>query len=330
MNKKQGKIKCIPNTEERYISLSLEIPVGKNEKGKVIKHEIKFLDSYKFMASPLDALIGNFEKDQLVQTKRIFGEKADLLSRKGVYPYDWMDSFEKFKEVLPGKDDFFSKLNGENISEDDFQHAKKVWKELNMTNMGEYHDLYLKSDTNLLADVFENFRKPCLESYGLDPCWYLTAPAFAWDSMLKMTGELLKDVDMHQFFETQIRGRVSTAFHRFAKANNKYMKDFDETKPSNFLMYFDANSLYPTAMLEPLPVDGFKWTRKDELEKWKEFLEQEGVGCVLEVDLEYPSELHDDHNDYPLAPESLKIDGVKKLIPIFGMQKVFNNIFPWE
>ena len=317
LNKKQGKIKCIPNTEERYISLSLEIPVGKNEKGKVIKHEIKLLDSYKFMASPLDALVKNLEKDQLIQTKRIFGEKTDLLSRKGVYPYDWMDSFEKFEKVLPEKSDFFSKLNNEKISADDYQHACKVWKEFNMTNMGEYHDLYLKTDVSRLADVFENFRKPCLESYGLDPCWYLTAPAFAWDSMLKMTGvkmELLKDLDTHQFFETQIRGGVSTAFHRFAKANNKYMKDFDEKQPSNFLMYFDANSLYPTAMLEPLPLKEFKWLRKDKLPRWKEFLEQEGVGCVLRVDLEYPLELHDKHNDYPLAPESLKIDGVKKLI----------------
>ena len=184
------------------------------------------------MASCLDALVGNLEKDQLIQTKRIFGERADLLSRKGVYPYDWVDSFEKFEKVLPEKSEFYSKLNKEGISEDDYQHACRVWKEFGMKNMGEYHDLYLKSDVSLLSDVFEAFRKTCLKAYGLDPCWYLTAPAFFWDSMLKMTGvklELLKDVDMHQFFEKQIRGGVSTAFHRFAKANNKYMKDFDET-----------------------------------------------------------------------------------------------------
>ena len=229
-----------------------------------------------------------------------------------------MNSFEKFDESLPKKSDFFSKLNNEGISEDDFQHACKVWKEFGMKNMDEYHDLYLKTDVTLLADVFEAFRKPCLRDYGLDPCWYLTAPAFAWDSMLKMTGvklELLKDVDMHPFFEKQIRGGVSTAFHRFAKANNKYMKDFDEKQPSNFIMYFDANSLYPTAMLEPLPVGGFKWMSENELNKWKEFVEKEDVGCVLEVDLEYPAELHDEHNDYPTAPESLEMGGVKKLIP---------------
>ena len=152
----------------------------------------------------------------------------------------------------------------------DYQHACRVWKEFGMTNMGEYHDVYLKTDVCLLADVFKAFRKTCLEAYGLDPCWYLTAPAFFWDSMLKMTGvklELLKDVDMHQFFKKQIKGGVSTAFHRFAKANNKHMKDFDETKPPNFLMYFDANSLYPTAMLEPLPVGEFKWMSENEMKR---------------------------------------------------------------
>ena len=187
-----------------------------------------------------------------------------------------------------------------------------------MKNMAEYHDVYLKTDALLLADVFENFRKPCLKDYGLDPCWYLTAPAFAWDSMLKMTGielQLLTDLDMHLFFEKQIRGGVSTAFHRFAKANNKYMKNFDPKKPSKFLMYFDANSLYATAMCEPLPVGEFKWMGKNELEKLEEFVERKGIGCVLEVDLEYPRELHDFHNDYPLATESLEIGGVKKLIP---------------
>ena len=93
------------------------------------------------------------------------------------------------------------------------------------------------------------------------------------------------------------------------------MKDYDETQPSNFLMYFDANSLYPTAMLQPLPLKDFKWMGRDELTNWKEILETEGKGCVLEVDLEYPQNLHDDHDDYPLAPESLEIGGVRKLTP---------------
>ena len=197
--------------------------------------------------------------------------------------------------------------------------------------MAEYHDVYLKTDVLLLADVFEGFRTPCLRDYGLDPCWYLTAPAFAWDSMLKLTGielELLMDLDMHLFFERQIRGGVSTAFHRF-----------DPTQPSKFVMYFDANSLYATAMCEPLPVGDFKWMKDDELRHWEEFVERKGVGCVLEVDLEYhPPELHDFHNDYPLAPESLDKGRVKKLIPnlmdkksmVIHGKKIFNFIFPRE
>ena len=92
-----------------------------------------------------------------------------------------MYSFEKFNHQLPPKEAFYSQLNETEISEEDFQHAQKVWKEFEMKTMQEFHDLYLKTDTLLLADVFENFRKPCLETYGLDPCWYLTAPSFAWD-----------------------------------------------------------------------------------------------------------------------------------------------------
>ena len=158
----------------------------------------------KFQAASLDSLVKNLGKDQLFHTKSIFDKKTDLLSRKGVYPYEWMDSFEKFKQPLPAKEAFYSQLNETEISEEDFQHAQKVWKEFEMKTMAEYHDLYLKTDTILLADVFENFRKPCLETYGLDPCWYLTAPSFAWDCFLKVTGvemQLLMDQEMHFFLK---------------------------------------------------------------------------------------------------------------------------------
>ena len=233
---------------------------GKKEdskgKTKKIYHEIEFLDSMKFQASSLDALVKNLQKEQLVHTKNIFGDQTDLLARKGVYPYEFMDSFDKFNQQLPSKEAFFSKLNNEGISDKDYEHAKNIWKTFEMKTMAEYHDLYLKTDTILLADVFENFRKPCLATYCLDPCWYLTAPSFAWDCFLKTTKveiELLRAQEMHLFFENQIRGGVSTAFHRYAKANNQFMKDFDPSKPSNFLMYFDANSLYPKLCIVLFP-----------------------------------------------------------------------------
>ena len=108
------------------------------------------------------------------------------------------------------------------------------------------------------------------------------------------------------FFEQGTRGGISTITHRFGKANNKYMGEaFDPEKPSTFLTYLDANNLYGWAMTQALPVGDFKWMSKTEL----------GVPCVLEVDLEYPEELHDLHNDYSFAPERLKMNGVEKLVP---------------
>ena len=158
------------------------------------------------------------------------------MSKKGVYPYDYMDSFKRFNETkLSQKEEFYSILNDQHISDDDYKHAKCVWKGFQLKNMGEYHDLYLMSDILLLADVFENVRKTCLEYYKLDPCHYFTSPGLSWDSMLKMTDiklELMTDVDMFQFTEKGMQGGTSYIAHRFGEANNKYMKSYDKTKPS--------------------------------------------------------------------------------------------------
>ncbi|KAK3743281.1 hypothetical protein QZH41_005791 [Actinostola sp. cb2023] len=128
------------------------------------------------------------------------GEELDLLLRKGVYPYDYMNCLSKLDETaLPKKEEFFSKLNDADISDEDYQHAQKVWKVFKMNTMRDYHNLYLLSDVLLLMDAFEAFRDVCLENYKLDPCWYYTAPGLSWDAMLKMTQirlELLTDVDM--------------------------------------------------------------------------------------------------------------------------------------
>ena len=173
-----------------------------NREGKHvrIKHEIRFIDSFKFMASSLDNLVKNLSVDKLSQTKKAFEDKIDLLSRKGVYPYDHMTSIERFKETqLPPKEAFYSKLNDSGISDEEYEHAKRVWNETGIENMGDYHDLYLKSDVLLLADVFEEFRNVCLQNYDLDRAWYYTAPGLAWDAALKVSQvglELLTDVDM--------------------------------------------------------------------------------------------------------------------------------------
>ena len=282
-----------------------------------VKHEIRFLDSFKFTLSGLSSLVENLPKEDLKETIRFFGERSELMSRKGVYPYEFMDGFDKFeKKQLPKKASFFSRLNQEKVTDENYQRAQKVWEEFSCQNMGEFHDLYLKTDVLLLADVMESFRKLCEKHYELDPAHYFTTPGLAWDAMLKMTDvklELLDDVDQLLMVEKGIRGGNSNVFKRFATANNKFMKNFDEKQTSRFLVYLDANNLYGWAMSQPLPVGEFAWMSEEELKNWKNFVETEGRGCILEVDLIYPEELHDSHNDFPLAPEILMLGSVEKL-----------------
>ena len=326
LGKSEGDITCIPNKEKKYISFSKLIQIGtyldKDKNEKEIIHEVRFLYSAKFMASSLDSLVKNLGNDKLHNVRREFCGKTDLISRKGVYPYDWMDCFDKFsRDKLPPKEKFYNRLNETQISDEDYEHALNVWNQFNLKDMGEYHDLYLKSDVLLLADVFEKFRSVCLENYQLDPAWYYTSPGLAWDAALKKTEvklELLTGPDMLLMFEEGIRGGVSMITKRHGKANNPYMGDeFDPDSPTKYLAYLDANNLYGWAMCNPLPVGNFEWMSDSELKNWKNHScsSSQPSGSILEVDLEYPEDLHDLHNDYPLAPERLKIGGVEKLIP---------------
>ena len=297
---KQMNINAIPNNMEKYMAFMLG-------------NHLTFIDSFQFMGFSLEKLVSNLPKESLKYTSKTFkGEKLDLMVRKGVYPYDYMDSFEKFNHKLPSKEDFYSILNNEHISDEDYKHAQDVWNTFSIKNMGDYHNLYLKSDILLLADVFENFRKTCLEYYKLDPCHYFTSPGLSWDAMLKMTDiklELMTDIDMFQFIEKGLRGGISYIANRYGKANNKYMKEYDENKPSKYIMYLDANNLYGWAMSQYLPTGGFRWMTEKQIDKidLAKYKDDSKKGLILEVDLEYPEKLHDLHNDYPLAPEKFKV-----------------------
>ena len=166
--------------------------------------------------------------------------KFALLLRKGVYPYEYMDSWERFtEESLPDKESFYSELNNEHITDEDYAHAQKVWSIFNIKNLGQYHDLYVQSDTTLLADVFESFKDKCIEIYEPDPAHFLSALGLAWQACLKWTGvelELLTDNDMLIIFEEGIRGGMCQEIYRYAKANNKYMKNYDKNKESSLLI----------------------------------------------------------------------------------------------
>ena len=154
--------------------------------------------------------------------------------RKGVYPYEYADALEKFSEIsLPGKEDFYSNLNMEDISDIDYRHANNVFKVFKLENLGDYHDLYVQKDTLLLVDVFNNFRDMCLKEYELDPAHFLSLPGLAWQACLKKTNielELLTDYDMLLMVEEGIRGGICHSIHRYAKANNNYMKNYNNNE----------------------------------------------------------------------------------------------------
>jgi len=289
----KNKISVIANNFEKYISFR----IGNN---------LQFIDSFQFMSSSLDKLSSNLDK--FIYNDRETNDPDSLLKKKGVYPYSYMDSFSKFRETeLPARKDFYNKLNQIDISEDEYQHARKVWDAFKIKNLGEYHDLYLKTDVLLLSDVFENFRETCLHHYQLDPCHYMTSPRLAWDAMLKMTKielELISDINQQLFIEKGLRGGISYIAHRFAKSNNKYISDYNPEKEDSYLMYLDANNLYGWAMCQHLPIRHFKWLNP-EIVNLPSYHENSDKGLILEVDLEYPEELHQAHNDYPFAPEKL-------------------------
>ena len=328
LNTTMGAIDCIPNNEENYISFSKTIISGEytNKRGETKNKYFKivFKDSMKFLKSSVAALVNNLPENGFNNLEKYFiTEQVKLLKQKGFYPYEYMDSIEKLKDTKPPPQKaFYSKLTGKGINDYNYNHVLNVWKTFKMKTLKEYHEVYNITDVLLLADVFENFRDICLKNYGLDPVHYYTAPGLAWDAMLKMTKislELLSDVDKLLMIEKGIRGGISIISNRYGKANNKYMKDYNKKEASKYLMYVDANNLYGCAMSQKLPVHSFKWLTDKEIKNlFKIQVVQfwERTPCILEVDLEYPEELHDLHNDYPLCPERVECDkGVKKLIP---------------
>ena len=317
-------IRVIPNNMEKYMSFSIgTIRKEWDKKSKKMvdkeRFNLRFIDSFQFMNSGLSQLVNDLKESGLDKFKYIseeFGSLAEIMTRKGIYPYSFMNSWEKF-DIDPRKlkpEHFHNDLTKEDIKMKDYLFFQYVCNKFNITNLGEYHDLYLKSDVLLLADVFENFRKVCLEYYKLDPCHYYSAPGLSWDACLKMTKielELISDVDMHLFIEKGLRGGLSIITHRKGNANNNYMKNYDKNVATQYVAYYDANNLYGWAMSQAMPYGGFKWVDPNEftLLKYSELSSNKlSKGYILEVDLDYPKELHDKHNEYPYCPEQVLVE----------------------
>ena len=347
------RIGCIANNLEKYMCINLN-------------SHIRFLDSLQFLDEKLETLIDmryeiiqqhyrDHADDSSSNETEVIANVFPLLSaefpdinhrqmllRKGVYPYEWVKDWECFnKKHLPPLNDFRSSLRGnEAISHADYNHAQRVWTEFQMKTFGEYHDLYLRSDVVLLADVFEAFRKMCMDEHGIDPAHCLSAPNLSWHCMLKYTGvslELLTDPDMYEMIQGGLRGGMCFVSKRYAKAQNPYTdptRSIDD--PTNtWIVYLDANNLYGAAMSMKLPHANFEWlpdyevktmflkwvvdvNAKVELgdrtghlafdeEKLKAWLDKQNKeqdkGYILEVDFEYPDEIHDLMSDYPVGVE---------------------------
>ncbi|XP_050505390.1 uncharacterized protein LOC126883768 [Diabrotica virgifera virgifera] len=320
------KVSVIAQTKEKYITISKGILVEKSKNGLDKYITLKFVDSYRFLAKSLDILSTTLNSEQCTEIRKYFPNTKhfELVRHKGVFPYSYMDGFDRLKEkTLPPKENFYNNLTNKHISDEDYARAIDVWNTFDCKSMSDYAMVYLVSDVLLLADVFENFRKICHKEYNLDPCHYITAPALSWDAMLRYTEielELLTDVDMVHFLKKGVRGGVAQCSKREAVANNQYVPNYDPQQPESYIMYLDATNLYGAAMCQYLPYGNFKWVT--DVENFNCFsVEDDGdKGYVLEVDLEYPAHLHSLHNDLPFCPESMVPPGSKfpKLIPNFN------------
>ena len=324
-------INVIANSSEKYLSFN----IGK----------LRFIDSLNFISTSLDEMVKNFKnskgkfKHLNSQFKGITENKLELITQKGIYPYEYIDCHEKLMETeLPAISHFTSMLSVSSLNGklkpprltkkdfDNYEHAQTVYKEFECKTIKDYHDLYLKTDVILLADCFESFRKTCFRNYKLDPAHYLTAPGLSFDAMLKKTNitiELFEQEDMLEFVESGMKGGISVISSRYGKANNKYMTNYDSKKPSSFILYLDANNLYGWAMCQALPTGQYKW--ENDLSKFTtEFIlnlkDDQDIGYILEVDVEYPISLHDLHNDYPFCAEQ------KHFEPSPYMKKVMDEL----
>lgn len=319
-----GDINIIPNDDQHYIAFTKNVDDTARKCGSGFLNrtliKFRFIDSYRFLDASLDSLAQALPSANKITLHREFGNinniddgKMQLLERKGVFPYDFLDSWNKLKiAALPPKDAFFSHLTESHISDEEYAHAQAVWNAFNIQNLGEYANLYLKTDILLLCDVFEDFRETLYNLFKLDPAHYVTLPGFSFDAMLRFTKveiELLTDVDMLMFVERALRGGITQCTMRHAKANNQYLDDFDASKEKSFLLYIDANALYADVMQnKPLPLNSFEWVENVENLTFNDIMNMvrdPQVGCFIEADLEYPRHLHDSHRAYPLCAEKM-------------------------
>ena len=300
------QIRIIPKSSEKYLSFS----VG----------NIHYKDSYQFLSESLATLADNLkEKGEeyfIYINKHIKHQRQrELMKRKGVFPYSYIDSPQRLSETsLPPITCFKNDLRGDEIiSQEEYNVAMEVWKEFKCHNLRDYMEVYLRADILLLADIFENFRSRCMTDYELDPVFYYSLAHYSFDAFLRfsnVTFELLTDINMYLYISEAIRGGVSMVCGRRSHVENKYTREDIDPKESAYILYLDANNLYGYAMCESVPYADFHWVEDlDEFQlDYIMSLPSDGeYGYIYEVSFRYPRHLHDDHVDLPLAPHRKKV-----------------------
>ena len=310
---KHWDLSVIPQTKEKFMSLTARIPVDVTKEGKTVFFNVAFRDSYQFMSSSLAKLTNDLESLPYTEVlKREYAKLSDsTIKRKGVFPYSYFNNLGRLQETsLPPRSAFKNDLSGEECSEEDYRFAQRAWQEFDCQTFGDYLMVYLKLDVLLLACVFEKFRQKTLEQDGLEPTHFISLPGLSFLSAFKMTGatiDLITDIEMYTFFERGIRGGMTFVNKHLVR--NETITHNGHTLTQH-LAYIDANNLYGHALGKPLPHSDFSWiedvsqfTRENILN-----LSEGGEwGYTLEVDLGYPKHLHPSTADFPLAPESGEI-----------------------
>jgi len=303
-------------------SMSLSVIAKNTEKFISLKlgEHLVFIDSLNFLSGSLNALVTDLSKKESNNLSFFLNyitknpTKQKLLYQKGSFPYDWLDSTQCLEETsLPPRSAFFDHLSNKELDEDAYERAQMIWHQFKCKNMQDYLELYLKLDVLLLAAVIESYRNSTYEHFKLDPLNYLTGPSLCFDAMLKITGiqlDTIPTLDMYLWFNRSIRGGYAGSSVRYAKANNDLCEHFNIHKEISHILALDANQLYGHSMSQHLPVGNFRWLTKKDIEAFDiHSVKLNGrTGYFLEVDLIYPKDLHDVHNDYPLAPEKRTIN----------------------
>jgi hypothetical protein len=314
----------IPKSKEKYLALNVSF--------KDIGIKLRFVDSLHFISG---SLAGWAQKLSTSDFRFIDGAKSKLRFKQ-FFPYCYFTQTDSKKindilreTVIPTASiDWFDELNNEFVKEKDIEWAANTFKEFNCKNLSNYTKLYLEIDVLLLAEVFEKFIETSVSRYCLDPCWFYTVPGYAWSCafyMTKKSVDLLNTPELVEFFlHNAIRGGISTVCRKKRLvANNEYMGNlYDPSKPKNYILYLDVTNLYGHSMSQPLPEGEFVFLGKEEISFYFENIEllfdfNSEYGYILEVDLDYPAELFDQHVDLPFAPEHYK----EKLSPNFYNKK---------